>query len=196
MRGPVPAPPGPGMNALNQVRELVRKPLGVVRLRIGLGLRRLRALRAGAAAEPGDDGGFEALLAEVGGTPPAAEEPSEAQLRIARATIEELREKLQQLQPLGDLLAEAEQARLDLLDELEGLREDVPAPRTDSELEKELQRARRAIEKRDRRVERLTERLERLRARHAERDRVATERWRELVALRRENRELARDSGR
>jgi predicted nucleic acid-binding Zn-ribbon protein len=122
-------------------------------------------------------------IEEADGEP---EDEAAAQLRLAQATIDELRTALEQLQPLGEQLGEVEAARLDLLEELERARRE-PTPVGD---EDELARLQKELAKRDRRIATLEERLGRMRSRYEERHRKASERWHELVELRKRVREL------
>ena len=153
-----------------------------------LGLRRPRVQPANA----GDEDEFEALLAELGSeTDENQGSIAATQLRLAQTTIEELRHNLLELQPLGELLAEAERSRLELLEELERACGERPR-NNDQKLQTALARSQKKLAIRDRKLARQTERVELWRTRYDERRCVAAERWRELVQLRRENRELAR----
>ncbi len=153
-----------------------------------LGLRRARVQ----PADAGDEDDFEALLAELGSETDENQGTNAAtQLQLAQATIEELRHNLLELQPLGELLAEAERSRLMLLEELERACGERPR-NSDQKLQTALARSQKELAIRDRKIARQTERVELWRIKYDERRRVAAERWRELVQLRRENRELAR----
>lgn len=127
-------------------------------------------------AEPPSE--FESFLDDLGAEPPAAD----SELSLKDTTIAELTARLKDLQDLGDRLAATEQERLRGLEriaELEARLEEAPGPSTDSKLEAQVAKLTRA---RDRE----TERLDRMRAKYEERKRVAAERWRELLELKRE----------
>lgn len=176
------------MDLADRLARMIRTPLETLWGRV--------AERRGPRPEDDDEAneGFHDLLAELGSVTGEGQEGEwEAQLRLAEATIDELRENLHRLQPLGEQLAEAEKARLDLLEELESARPAPEPPASDVKaLQAELSAARKLSARKEKRIATLTERIQRLRTRFDDRDRTASERWHELVRLRRENRELAR----
>lgn len=130
---------------------------------------------------------FEDFLSDLGSLP---NEPMQAGDSVLKdATIAELTARLQDLQVLGDQLAATEQDRLRAVarvSELEAVaaNEKPESARTEA-LEKQVASLSRA---RDRQ----TERLDRMRAKYEERKRVAADRWRELLELKRELRALKR----
>lgn len=138
---------------------------------------------AGADDLFGDE--FGDLMAGVGATPVSAEESAVA---IREATIAELKKSLADLRPLGDRLAEIEKERMALearvAEAREELAQTVEAQRAElAELENALATA-------ERTKARLDDQLTRLRAKHKDRDRIATERWHEIRALKRERKAL------
>lgn len=108
-----------------------------------------------------------------------------APLDLKDVTIAALREILEGLRPIGDQLAESERRRADLEAQLEAA---VCATHIErcAELEAELVKLRKTV------VQAQT-RLEKSRAKTAERQRVAAQRWREIQKLRSECTQLQRE---
>jgi chromosome segregation ATPase len=125
---------------------------------------------------------FAGWMSELGAQRPA-DEATELDLRDV--TIAALREMLEGLRPLGEQLADSEQRRLELEARLEAAVCATHIERT-NELEIELTRLKRAL------VQAQTN-LKKVRARSAERQRVATQRWREIQKLRSERTRLANE---
>lgn len=107
-----------------------------------------------------------------------------APLDLKDVTIAALREVLEGLRPLGDQLAESERRRADLEAQLEAA---VCATHIErcAELDAELVRLRKTVVQ-------TQSRLEKTRAKAAERQRVAAQRWREIQKLRSECTQLQR----
>lgn len=138
---------------------------------------------------------FDDFLSDLGAEPSAPRGESDSVLKDA--TIAELTARLQDLQVLGDQLAATERERLSAVARVEELEaaaatepKELATPSPDAQteqLEKEVRSLGRA---RDRQ----TERLDRMRTKFEERKRVAADRWRELLELKRELKALKRSA--
>ncbi len=132
------------------------------------------------ASTESTDSEFAGWMSELG-----AQRPSDvsSELDLKDMTIAALREMLEGLRPLGEQLADSEQRRLELEVRLEAAVCATHIERT-SELEVEVSRLKRALVQ-------AQANLKKVRARSAERQRVATQRWREIQKLRSERTRLA-----
>jgi chromosome segregation ATPase len=125
---------------------------------------------------------FAGLLSELG-----SETPTEngTELDLKDVTIAALREMLEGLRPIGEQLADSEQRRTELEAKLEAA---VCATHIErrTELELDVVQLKRSL------VQAQTS-LKKVRARSADRQRLATQRWREIQKLRSERTKLANE---
>lgn len=135
---------------------------------------------------------FRDLQAEIGAV---LEETPESDLRDA--TIAELRDNLERLKPLGVLLAEAERRRLATEEQLARLMLAHEALQREHDEEREAgppdARLARELERQSAARQRAEERLDETRAKLDEKRLVASERWKEIRALRARAKEAERE---
>lgn len=133
-----------------------------------------------ATSDEATDAEFAGFLSDLG-----SKAESGSAIDLKDVTIAALREVLEGLRPLGDQLAESERQRVDLEAQLEAA---VCATHIErcAELEAEVVRLKKAFVQ-------TSLRLEKSRAKTAERQRIAAQRWREIQKLRSECTQLQRE---
>ncbi len=125
---------------------------------------------------------FAGWLAELGSQTPSE---SGTEFDLKDITIAALREMLEGLRPIGEQLADSEQRRIELEAQLEAA---VCATHIERRTELELE-----VVELKRSLVRAQTSLKRMRARSADRQRLATQRWREIQKLRSERTRLANE---
>lgn len=138
--------------------------------------------RQSAQLGPPTDAEFAGLLADLGAQPPAE---SATDFDLKDVTIAALREVLEGLRPLGEQLAQSEQRHIELKATIEAA---VDTARSACHAEHELE-----VERLKKSVEQLRGWLKKAHEKTAERQQVATERWREIQKLRGERTRLERE---
>ncbi len=139
------------------------------------------ALLGPAAPQPPSE--FESFLSELGAD--ATESRRAGDSILKDSTIAELTLRLQDLQTLGERLATTEIERLRGLERISELETLLSAHNND-----DVERLEKKVASLDRARNRESEKLARMRTKFEDRKRVAADRWRELLELRRELKQL------
>lgn len=148
---------------------------------------------------PGPVTEFGNLLESLDAVLPAVDESPV--LALKDATIQELQRMLAQLRPVGDKLAETEKLRLAAVAQIEELEDERDSTQKavyqlrveNGRLRSELAKHERRIEEKAAALVRVNERLIKVRERFDERRKTAGERWREILELRGQKRNLERE---
>ncbi len=149
-----------------------------------------------------DHSEFAEFLSDLGAT--AGEPDADSRQALQAGRIAALEEQLQQLRPLGDMLAASDRALLAEQARVQELEAELTARGADcelgaeegaatlvSKLRKERQKLRRKLARREKVIEGGKMRLAAMRDKRDERHQIAADRWREILKLRKANKALA-----